>query len=136
YDGAPYWAFLSDGLEGGRGPGPWLFDYFDAAVERAFDNFWDYDAHPEPQHAYAAAWAHVAARFREDPVVLGYDLMSEPWRGSLVTRPADFDAGPYRAFLERCIAAIRAVDPDGWIFYEARAFGPNDGEPSWIGALA
>src|SRR5690606_32458456 len=85
YDGAPPWAFLSDGLPGERGPGAWFCDYLDPAVMRAFNNFWNYDdrypelqaydAHPELQDAYAAAWAHVAERFRDDPAVLGYDLM-------------------------------------------------------------
>jgi len=135
YNGAPPWAFLADGLDFSRDPANWFFDYFDPAVMAAFDHFWDHDATPDLQDRYAAAWAHVAGRFRDDPNVLGYDLMNEPWAGSYVNQPATFDAGAYRAFLERCIAAIRAVDPDGWIFFEPRAFGPNDGEGSWIGKL-
>ena len=65
--------------------------------------------------------------------------MNEPWAGSVLNGSVHnveaFDAGPYRAFLERCIAAIRAVDADSWIFYEPRAWGPNDGFESKIGKL-
>jgi endoglycosylceramidase len=136
YDGAPGWAFVADGGTFARDPGFWFLDYFDDAVMNAWDNFWDYDAHPELQDHYAAAWAHVAARFRDDPTVLGYDLMNEPWPGrDFYAKQAEFDAGKYRAFLERCIAAIRAVDADGWIFFEPRAAGPNAGQPSYIGVL-
>jgi endoglycosylceramidase len=51
-------------------------------VIRAFDNFWNYEEHPELQDHYAAMWAHVAERFRDHPAVIGYDLMNEPWQGS------------------------------------------------------
>jgi endoglycosylceramidase len=139
YNGAPPWAFLAEGGDFGRDPSNWFFDYLDDAVMNAFDNFWDYQSHPELQDHYAAAWAHVAERFRDDPNVLGYDLMNEPWAGSAIyggeAGIQAFDAGAYQAFLERCIAAIRAVDADGWIFYEPRAFGPNSGQRSWIGVL-
>lgn len=140
YNGAPAWAFLTDGLAFERNPVDWFLSYWQPAIMRAFDNFWDHDDHPELQDRYAAALAHVAARFEDDPIVLGYDIMNEPWagtilNGSMTQNLAAFDAGPYRAFLERCIAAIRSVDADGWIFFEPRAWGPNSGEASLIGAL-
>ena len=139
YNGAPPWAFRTDGLPFARSPIDFFLDYWQPAVMRAFDNFWNHAAHPELQDRYAAAWARVAERFRDDPTVLGYDLMNEPWAGTWldgrVTDVEPFDAGPYRAFLERSIAAIRAVDPDGWIFFEPRAWGPNDGSESRIGLL-
>ncbi len=33
------------------------------------------------------------------------------------------------------IAAIRAVDSDGWIFYEPRVAAPANGQPSFIAKL-
>jgi endoglycosylceramidase len=136
YNGAPPWAFLAEGGAFARDPNQWFLDYFDDAVMNAFDNFWDHATHPELQDHYAAAWAHVAERFRDHPAVLGYDLMNEPWAGTAVTMDlVAWDSGPYQAFLERCIAAIRAVDADGWIFFEPRAAGPNDGQPSYLGVL-
>jgi endoglycosylceramidase len=134
-NGHPAWSMFTDGLYYKPSPINWFLDYFTPAITRAFDNFWDHDGHPELQDHYAAAWAHIAERFRDHPTVLGYDIMNEPWPGSLNADVAAFDTGPYRAFLERTIAAIRAVDPDGWIFFEARAWGPNSGEPSYIPVL-
>jgi endoglycosylceramidase len=133
-NGHPAWAFLTDGLPFTRRE-PFGFNYFEPAVVRAFDNFWDYSRHPELQDGYAGALARLARRFRDHPAVLGYDIMNEPWAGTLANFPEQFDTGPYAAFLERMIAAIRTADADKWIFYEPRAVGPNDGAPSYIPVL-
>lgn len=134
-NGHPPWSFLTDGVPHVPSPLDWFLTYWSPAVTRAFDNFWDYDGHAFLQDHYADALAHVAERFRGYPRVLGYDIMNEPFAGSLVSETTTFDQGPYRAFLERVIERIRAVDPDGWIFYEPRAWGPNSGSPSEIGVL-
>ncbi|MEB2344197.1 MAG: cellulase family glycosylhydrolase [Deltaproteobacteria bacterium] len=135
HNGAPPWAFLTDGLPFEPQPS-WFLDYLQPAILRAFDNFWDHAGHPDLQDRYAAAWAHVAARFRDTPNVLGYDLMNEPWPGSAFFGDiAGWEGGAYQEFLERCIAAIRTVDSDGWIFYEPRSVGVNAGQPSYLGVL-
>jgi endoglycosylceramidase len=128
-DGAPTWAIRDDGLPFTR-KSPWWVNYFEPAVVRAFDNFWANDA--GLQDHYATGWQRVAARLGDHPSVLGYDLMNEPWSGSLLNSPELFDQGPYAEFLDRVIAAIRQVDPDSWIFYEPRSFGPNGGAPSFV----
>ncbi len=69
------------------------------------------------QDHYARAWAHVAARFAADPAVAGYDVINEPFPGSLfqtclaplVGCPL-FDATALTAFYNRVDAAIRSVD--------------------------
>ena len=133
-DGAPEWATITDGLP--HWPFPrWFLNYLSPAVMRAFDNFFDYEGHPGLQDAYRFMWVRVAERFKEHPAVLGYDIMNEPWPGKYLLDPRTYDQTAYGDFLQRTIDAIRAVDPDGWIFYEPRAFGPNGGNPSWIPAL-
>jgi endoglycosylceramidase len=136
-NGHPPWSMQTDGEPYEPDPNHWFLDYLTPAITRAFDNFWDHDGHPELQDHHVAAWAHIAERFRDHPAVLGYDIMNEPWPGSLVSDPdpAAFDTGPYREFLERAIAAIRAVDPDGWIFFEPHPYGPSFGLPSYIPVL-
>src|SRR5207237_10917064 len=56
------------------------------ALMRAFDPCWNNDPAPGDtvglQDRYAAAWRHVAERFRGNADVLGYELMNEPWPGS------------------------------------------------------
>ncbi|MER0447960.1 cellulase family glycosylhydrolase [Streptomyces sp. Edi4] len=127
-NGAPAWATESDGLPVAARD-PWELTYVEPGTVRAFDHFWgtrragrDLRAH------YAAAWAHVAARFADDPAVLGYDLMNEPFGGS-VQGPA-FEAGPLAALYRQTIAAVRAVDHDSWIFVEPEAVSANWGLPS------
>jgi endoglycosylceramidase len=87
-DGAPDWACLDDGQPHQPVPGAWFMTYFSPAVMRAFDNF--YANKPGPggvgiQDRYIAMWQHIANRFRDDPNVIGYDIMNEPSYGSALT---------------------------------------------------
>lgn len=83
-DGAPLWATLDDGK-----PHTQVSDWNDAYyvsedVQAALDHFWDNSLGPDGeglQDHYAEAWQFVARRFRDDPTVLGYDLMNEPFPG-------------------------------------------------------
>src|SRR5919108_1143689 len=96
------------------------------ALNRAYDHFWLNDLAADGrtlQDAYAAAWRHVAARFADNPRVLGYNLFNEPWPGtqypsctSNVGCPV-FDQQFLEPFSERVIAAIRQADPDTLAWY-------------------
>ncbi|MDJ0789433.1 MAG: cellulase family glycosylhydrolase [Myxococcota bacterium] len=135
-NGHPAWSFLTDDEPFTRET-PWFLNYFTPAVTRGFDNFWNYDEHPELQDHYAGVLARLAQRFADHPAVLGYDIMNEPWAGiDAFAGHERFDTGVYKDFLDRMIAAIRVEDDAGWIFFEPRAFGPNDGFPSYIPPLA
>jgi endoglycosylceramidase len=134
-NGAPMWATVIDDEPHTQPEGFWSLCYISRDVIRAFDNFWDHDGHPELQDHYAAMWANVAARFADHPAVIGYDVMNEPWEGSYVLDQETFDETAYHAFLQRVIDAIRTEDDDAWVFYEPRAFGPNQAEPSWLPRL-
>ena len=74
-DGAPAWAVRDDGEPFEPQP-VWFANYFQPAVVRAWDNFWDADGpHADLQQHFAAAWAAVAARLGDHPAVLGYDIL-------------------------------------------------------------
>lgn len=152
FNGAPQWATVTDGEPFQFDTTSWAFNYFQPAVMRAFDHFWDYDqgAHPELQDHYAAAWRHVAERFHDVPNVLGYDVMNEPFPGSsygfIVPGPlpvqlgdpvkqALWEANQLADFYRRVIASIRQVDGDGWIFVEPSAIGANEGSPAHLPKL-
>src|SRR3954452_11635403 len=83
-EGFPDWAVQDDGLPAQPKtgfPGNYLAM---PALNRAFQHFWDNDRGPGGvglQDRYATAWRHVAARFRGERVLLGYDLFNEPWPG-------------------------------------------------------
>ena len=117
-EGAPAWAVQDGGL-----PNPKLgfpFNYFaNLAEDHAWDAFWKNAKAPDGvglQDHYAAAWRHVAQRFAGNSAVLGYEVMNEPWPGTLweqcavpVTGCPLFDAG-LTHFYDRVVTAIRGVD--------------------------
>jgi endoglycosylceramidase len=97
-------------------------NYFQPATSRAFDNF--YANRGGAWLYYARAWQRVAARFRGDPMVVGYDLMNEPWPGSEFASclpPSgcpDRDRTVRQPMLDAVARAIRAVDRRRPVFYE------------------
>jgi len=86
-DGAPPWACLDDGLAMGPWNRAWFLNYLQPPVLKAFDRFWANAPGPGGvgiQGRFAAAWAHLARRFRDEPTVIGYDILNEPFPGSAV----------------------------------------------------
>jgi endoglycosylceramidase len=125
-EGWPSWAVLDDGLP--ADPMGFPITYLTSpGLNRAFDNFWANDAGPGGvaiQDRYAAAWARVARSFRNDPGVLGYDLLNEPWPGSAFASCTNsggcpsFDTGSLAPFYHRVIHRVRGVDRRHLVFYE------------------
>jgi endoglycosylceramidase len=127
-EGWPDWQILDDGqpAEPQVGfPGNYIVNQ---GLNRAFDNFWA-DAQAAGrglQEAYAAAWERVATDFRDQPYVMGYDLLNEPWPGSAFSSDAclnttgcqTFDSTTLAPFYSKVFDAIRSVDPSTLIFYE------------------
>lgn len=100
YDGAPAWATITDGAPRcqftGRDISP--------AGDRAFQNFYfDTDG---VQSALVATWGKLAAMFRDDPTVAGYDLLNEPGFGETAPVTTSYLLG---RFYDRAIGAIRAA---------------------------
>jgi endoglycosylceramidase len=132
-EGWPDWAVQDDGLPAqpqAGFPGNYLGM---PALQHAFDHFWANDAGPGGvglQDRYAAAWRHVAGRFRDNANVLGYDLLNEPWPGTTWQQCANpagcpaFDA-TMSGFVARTLAAIRQADPDTLVFYEPQVLFNN-----------
>jgi endoglycosylceramidase len=95
------------------------------ALWRAYDHFWANAAGPGGvglQDRYAAAWRHVAKRFRKTRGVMGYNLFNEPWPGTLwptCAQPLGCPLSDARleAFHERVIAAIRRADRRRLVWY-------------------
>ena len=109
-DGAPAWATLSDGKEHVKGS-VWSDSYYASpAVQTALDHFWANSPAPDGkplQEHYAQAWVAVAERFKDEPAVVGYDLMNEPFPGAQA--PLFMHAGAQRA--AEAIAAKKQPDP-------------------------
>jgi len=66
-------------------------------------------------------WRALAARYRDEPVVAGYDLLNEP----LPNEHQHRHAADLVALYGELTAAIRAVDPDHLIIYEGTHWASN-----------
>jgi endoglycosylceramidase len=141
-EGWPDWAVQDDGVPNVPQAGFPSNYFLNAALIRAFDNFWANSPGPGGvglQDRYAAAWAHVASRFAAAPHTLGFDLLNEPWPGTPWAScfvpggcPA-FDTGSLAPFYQRVIAQIRRVDPGKLIWYEPNVlfdFGADSSVPA------
>jgi endoglycosylceramidase len=126
-EGWPDWAVIDDGVPNAPLVGFPSNYFLNSALKQAFDNFWANRTGPGGvglEDRYAAAWAHVAARFASAQHTVGFDLMNEPWPGNAFLGcfepdgcPA-FDTEKMAPFYKQVFAAIRAVDPQKLIWYE------------------
>lgn len=89
-DGAPEWATLTDGAPHIDLGGVWSDAYFTSpAVQAALDNFWANAPAPDGvglQDHYARVWQKLAQRYADNPTVIGYDVMNEPFPGALAVQ--------------------------------------------------
>jgi endoglycosylceramidase len=125
-EGAPAWAVQTGGL-----PNPQLgfpANYFaNPAQDFAWNALWRNAPAPDGiglQDHYARTWAHVAAYFRGNPGVFGYEVLNEPWPG-LVWEPCAnpvvgcvLNDAKLRTFYERVLPAIRNADTTTLVFFE------------------
>ncbi len=80
-EGAPDWAVCTDGQK----PRPklnvpdWSVNLDGPGVVTAYTHFWRNDVVGDLQGEFDAVWTKVAAHFRDNPAVLGYDPFNEPW---------------------------------------------------------
>jgi len=92
------------------------------------------------QDAWVAMWRYTAARYRDDPVVVGYDLMVEPNANGVVFD--EWDPAAYYAAHEgtladwnllfpRIVAAIRESDPATPILVQPMGYGAVNWLP-WL----
>ena len=66
-------------------------------------------------------WQRLAARYRHETVVMGYDLLNEPLPNEWQHKYADELVALYRDLT----AALRAIDPDHLIMYEGSHWATN-----------
>ncbi len=126
-EGFPDWAVLDQGqptepLTGFPGT------YFSSPGENAaWDSLWGDSPGPGGvglQERFAAAWKHVAKRFRARPYVMGYDPLNEPWPGNEYSACLNtagcpsFEQGPLGELEGKVVDAIRKVDRKHTVWYE------------------
>ena len=105
----------------------WWLENINPATMEAYKRFWDYETYPYLQDHYLNAWKQVVKKFKDNPKVLGYDLMNEPHHPDIAS---SFEKKYLNDFYKRIIRGIREIDNDKWIFFEPSAFGVNFGRSS------
>jgi endoglycosylceramidase len=133
-EGFPDWAVQDDGLPAQPQAGFPANYIVMPALNRAFDHFWNNDPGPGGvglQDRYAAAWGHVARRFRNEPYNMGYDLFNEPWPGTGWQACANtagcplFDQQKLTPMSQRAYNAIRRHDKRNVVWYEPNVLFNN-----------
>ncbi|MBI3171121.1 MAG: cellulase family glycosylhydrolase [Hydrocarboniphaga effusa] len=120
-EGFPDWAVFDDGI-------PHLNDfgfpgnYFTPECSRAFDNFWD-NKEGLWDH-YRSAWKAVASKWKDQPYLMGYDLINEPWPGTDLASCANplgcplHDDLKLQALHSHVLDGIREVDRGNIVWFE------------------
>ena len=136
--GAPAWATLASSQLPNIGfPLNYLSGFKTKNVQvsdfenQAFDAFWQnkevVSVGVGVQTLYLNMLAHVAEYFNHNPNIAGFEIMNEPFAGSLWKQCAkngllsscpSFERGLLTDFIKRAIFVIRAVNPKTIIWYE------------------
>ncbi|MFI8938636.1 cellulase family glycosylhydrolase [Streptomyces syringium] len=135
--GIPEWATRTDGLPYKPHPDDWFAEYFEPAVQAAFEHLYE-DA--DLRRAQARMWQVLAGRLAHHPAVLGYDLINEPMGRllpgeDLPTAARRIEAEQITPMYNRLAAAIRQVDRRHWLFVEPTPI-VGEGVPTGLGRVA
>jgi len=144
-EGAPPWATCT-GRFRFRAPPGWGSAYASQAVQTAIHHFFANDVRADLQWQYARVWRAVAAHYRGNPDVIGYEVYNEPddFRVRRFDAELQCDYGGARLEPRSCaaarvqplptglIGAIRSADPTHVVLYEPS--GATDyGAPETVG---
>lgn len=120
-------------------PAPFPLGYWTPELSTVFDRFWADQDHL--REGWAQAWRVAAGWWRDQPYLMGYDLMNEPWMG--LEWPlclTDGCAASYRNELqpamEQATRAVRGVDPDNIVWWEPQQLAAGRQVPTFLGPMA
>ncbi|MDZ5623608.1 cellulase family glycosylhydrolase [Nocardioides bizhenqiangii] len=118
---------------------PFPMGYWTPEVSTVFDQFW------ADQHGlldgWVAAWEVAARWWQEQPYLMGYDLINEPWMG--LEWPTCLLAGCQASYTnelqpayEQATAAIRAIDTENIVWWEPQQFAGGQKIPTFLEPMA
>ena len=127
-NGLPDWMAITDGLPNPPDAVFPLYYVQNPAMQRAFEHFWDDSPGPggvSLQTYFLQGVERVVTRFAGDPMVLGTELMNEPWPGADWTPCVlagvgcpELEQARLMPFYRRGAAVARAVAPTQYVFVE------------------
>ncbi|MFG2097577.1 cellulase family glycosylhydrolase [Streptomyces sp. NPDC048612] len=134
--GIPEWATRTDGLPFTPHPDDWFAEYFEPAVQAAFEHLYE-DA--DLQRAQARMWRVLAERFAHHPAVFGYDVINEPMGRQrtgedLPAAARRIESEQLTPMYNRIARAIRTVDRHHRLFVEPTPI-VGEGLPTGLGRI-
>jgi endoglycosylceramidase len=159
-EGAPDWAVCTNGVTPApkRNVADWSVNLLGPGVAAAYSHFWDNNVVGNLQGQFDAIWSRVAAHYRDNPWVIGYDPFNEPYGPGV---PPTGDGVHFDAELQcfyagrahpgtdqsgtalRCppddpsiglIPRIEGADPNHLVFYEGN-YATDSGPANHIGPM-
>ncbi|KAI9094967.1 glycoside hydrolase superfamily [Phlyctochytrium arcticum] len=117
----------------------WYLLYFTFAVADAFGKL--YANHDGLLDSFASYWRHVVEQFKDEPNILGYEIMNEPWPGNhwktpLLLLPGYASGTTLHTMHTVVAAAIRQADPDALIYFEGATWDITSHAPHVPGGPA
>lgn len=107
-----------------------ILDMHDAPAGQTGDNIDDSYGYPflmesEPaQELFIAIWEKIAERYRNEPVILGYELMNEPIATYFGEKQDELNAKLIDLY-KRCVKAVRKIDKKHIILIGAPQWNSN-----------
>ncbi|MCB0075894.1 MAG: cellulase family glycosylhydrolase [Anaerolineales bacterium] len=83
--------------------------------EAQWANFWQDES---AQGQWIEGWATLWERYKENPAVVGYDLLNEPKQGDLNVSPEAFQGDYLLPFYRRAIERLRTIDDRHLLFVQ------------------
>mgnify|MGYP000293501178 FL=1 len=90
------------------------------AAQEATRRFWDYKKYAYLQDEFIKASKHIAERLKNNPYVLGYDIINEPWGDGVISTVlnTNLESQLLPLFYQKYISEMRKIEPDKYIFFE------------------
>lgn len=129
-DGAPHWAVFTDGLPHTKTE-VWSDAYMESAgLQRAVDNFWQNRPAADGvgiQDHLVTCWTILAERYKDSKAVIGFDILNEPYPGSLSNQVLPTMIGAYASAKGMSIEQIEEImiNPD-WLPEVLTALSDHD----------
>ncbi len=117
------------------------FNYFTPQVSELFDRLWAEKG--VVWDGFRDAWMAVAAKWKDQPYHMGYDLLNEPWAGMEypscvflygVGCPSS-DSNEIQPFFEHAIKGIRTIDKNNLVWMEPQLLSGGTGYPTGLGPV-
>jgi endoglycosylceramidase len=104
---------------GGNGVPDWVVAQYNSTDEGRFMAVEDFWKDAEQQLSFVKMWQYVAARYANETIIAGYDLLNEPWHlYDKRTTTLDQLWPKVEALYRTTMGAIRAADSNHMIFVE------------------